>query len=646
MGNGAGVMLSTLISAWIRPACHDSVGSLSRKINFSGEAKWTKVTTVPVSSAVIPSQRVRSRLCWAPAVAAVAVAGLLFQFYGNAARGYIDTRSLFYWWGYQWFDPGSEAQHGPLIVLVAVVLFIRNLRDGREKPLPTLSGGKTSPPSVAAVSTNSERGVGGGGRRRTASGDAAAGWLITAAIGLHVLGYAMQQTRLSIVALLVFVAGALRLAGGKRWSDAAIFPLGLVLLAIPLGFLQPLGFYLRLAVSETAERVLQFAHVPVVRNGTQLFAPDGRFQYDVAAACSGVRSLVALFAMALLIGYVRLPRRWARTLLVLTTVPFAFAGNFLRILAIVGVGQRFGQAAGTWVHDHSGFLVFAVVLGLLLSVVSVWARRSGWTESPAGSDRGGATRPGGAGRVEENSAANQADTAARRPGMSAWRIPLVATLLAGIAVLAIKRIDARPTEPDAGVRIAENGIDPAPLPEFIGTEWIGQRIDVSPVEREVLPPDTGYSRRNYVSIQDRSRQVFVSIVLSGKDRTSIHRPELCVVGQGWNIVEREERTLRLGPGRELPVTLLRIQRDLTDRAGERHTVSCWLAYWFVGREVEVPSHSAMIWRSSLDRLLHFRADRWAYVLAQAPFTAGEGEGVRQIEEVLGAVWPQVRRVRR
>jgi EpsI family protein len=219
-------------------------------------------------------------------------------------------------------------------------------------------------------------------------------------------------------------------------------------------------------------------------------------------------------------------------------------------------------------------------------------------------------------------------------------------VVAVTAAFGLKRLDARAPVAETGVRLAPNGIDPAPLPEFIGTEWIGQRVDVTPAEREVLPPDTGYSRRNYVSVQDRSRQVFVSIVLSGRDRSSIHRPELCVVGQGWNIVDRTEQTLRVGPGDELPVTLLRIQRELSGRGGERVTVSCWLAYWFVGRDAEMPSHAGMIWHSSLDRLLHFRADRWAYVMAQTPLAnepGGEAAGLRQIEDVLSAVWPQLRR---
>ena len=65
----------------------------------------------------------------------VAVAGVaLFQFFGNAGRGYIDTASLFHWWGYQWTNPGSETEHGWLVLGLSAWLFWRNLRSGRAGP--------------------------------------------------------------------------------------------------------------------------------------------------------------------------------------------------------------------------------------------------------------------------------------------------------------------------------------------------------------------------------------------------------------------------------------------------------------------------------------------------------------------------------
>lgn len=548
-----------------------------------------------------------------PPLVAASAGVALFHFFGNAARGYIDTPSLFIWWGRQWLIPASETQHGPLVVLVAVWLLWRNVRR-----YPTaLASGRTRFDVIA---------------------------VFFVAVALHVLGYAMEQTRISAVALLLFIWSVLRLYGGRRWSRAAVFPLGFIMLAIPVSFLQPIGFYLRLFVTETAESFLHLLHVGVVRNGTQLFAPDGRYQYDVAAACSGVRSLVALFALSLLVGYVRISRVWGRALLLVFTAPFAFAGNFLRITAIVLAGQLWGQGAGERVHDASGFLVFAVVFVLLLMAVRVIeaACRSLALSSPQTDvepDRASQDHAEGEGVLRSIPARGDASP----PGIKAWRVAGGAVVLVAAATLVIQRLDTRAPQIVTGVKLADNGIDPAPLPEFLGNDWIGQRVDVTRTERELLPPDTGYSRRNYVSIADRGRQVFVSIVLSGRDRSSIHRPELCVIGQGWNVVQREERSLRADAKSEIPVTLLRIERDLEDPHGARARAACWLAYWFVGRDAQVASHAEMVWRSSLDRLLHFRADRWAYVIVQTPATGSAAEGLRQMEEVVWVVWPEVAR---
>src|SRR6186997_1156766 len=61
------------------------------------------------------------------AIVCAAAGVALFQLFGNAGQGYIDTRSLFYWWGFQWVNPGSETEHGWLILGLSMWLLRRNL---------------------------------------------------------------------------------------------------------------------------------------------------------------------------------------------------------------------------------------------------------------------------------------------------------------------------------------------------------------------------------------------------------------------------------------------------------------------------------------------------------------------------------------
>jgi len=542
-------------------------------------------------------QTARNQFVFRPAVLAVplvcALAGaIVYQFFGNATQGYIHSRSLFYWWGSQWFEPAAETQHGLLILPAAVALFWRNLR-------------------IHASPT--------GSAQEPANGAALAALL--AGLALHLAGYAMQQARISIGGLLFFVWGVLVLAGGRRWGRAAVFPLVFLLLAVPVNVVDTLGFRLRMEVTNWTYAIAQSCGVKLLRNGTQLFSPDGRFQYDVAAACSGIRSLVALVALSLLVGYLNFRSRCAWLLLVAAGLPYVVLGNIGRVLAIVLAGEWFGQRAGERTHDWSGVLVFLAVTVLLLATVSLM-RRVGF--KPA--------------RENVEFEARSARPAWVRP----WLVAAV-TVAGSVAVcLLAAKLDARPPQVVAGVKLQEDGGSPVDLPGFIGTEWIGQSVDVTAVERAVLPADTGYARRNYISIGDRRHQVFLSVVLSGRDRSSIHRPELCLVGQGWTITGRSRQEFS-GGSETIPATLLRVEHAVVGpRAGDG-PVRSLLAYWFVGGEGLEPTHVGMQLRDAYDRLRYLRADRWAYVVVQSVVVNGdEAAALARMQEVLSSVWPAVR----
>ena len=111
------------------------------------------------------------------------------------------------------------------------------------------------------------------------------------------------------IGCLLFSWGCLALVGGRRWGRAAAFPLGFLTFALPVNVLDTAGFWLRMWVIEASHGIANTVGVAVIRSGTQLFSPDGLYQYDVAAACSGVRSLMALTALSLLVGYLNF-RPW------------------------------------------------------------------------------------------------------------------------------------------------------------------------------------------------------------------------------------------------------------------------------------------------------------------------------------------------
>jgi exosortase/archaeosortase family protein len=109
-----------------------------------------------------------------------------------------------------------------------------------------------------------------------------------------------------------------------------------------------------------------------MRMGTALFDPFGTYQYDVAAACSGIRSLVAIFLLATVYGFLTFRSPWKRLFLMALAFPLSVLGNLFRMLCIIVAAEMGGQSAGNYVHEGGPLGIISLlpyipaILGLLL----------------------------------------------------------------------------------------------------------------------------------------------------------------------------------------------------------------------------------------------------------------------------------------
>jgi exosortase/archaeosortase family protein len=103
--------------------------------------------------------------------------------------------------------------------------------------------------------------------------------------------------------------------------------------------------------------------------GTQLFDASGTYQYEIAAACSGIRSLIAIFLLATIYGFIAFRPMWKRLFLMALAFPLAVLGNLARMLFIIMAAGLGGQEAGNYVHASSIFSLVPYVpaiIGLLV----------------------------------------------------------------------------------------------------------------------------------------------------------------------------------------------------------------------------------------------------------------------------------------
>jgi exosortase len=196
--------------------------------------------------------------------------------------------------------------------------------------------------------------------------------VIAFAIVLHLLGYMIQQPRISIVALFTGIYGLMGLAWGWRLLRASFFPFFLFAFCIPFGSLaETVTFPLRMLVTYISVGLSQNLGFDVMREGSLIFDAQRTFRYDVAPACSGIRSLVSLMALTMIFGFISFKSWWRRLVMVLAAFPLAVIGNVARITFTIFVTEVFGQEYGIGVEQKFGFVTFAVAI-LCVIVLERW----------------------------------------------------------------------------------------------------------------------------------------------------------------------------------------------------------------------------------------------------------------------------------
>jgi exosortase len=187
--------------------------------------------------------------------------------------------------------------------------------------------------------------------------------LVALALGLHVVGYMVQQPRISIVALFTGIYGLMGLAWGPQWLRESFFPFILFAFCVPLGWSAvAITFPLRLLVCRAVEFISCYVlQIDILRVGTALLDPTGHYQYDVAAACSGIRSLFATFAVAIIYAMLGFRTWWKRGLLIAAALPLAVLGNIVRMLSIIIAAEIWGQEGGSYVHEGGPFGVLSLL---------------------------------------------------------------------------------------------------------------------------------------------------------------------------------------------------------------------------------------------------------------------------------------------
>jgi hypothetical protein len=153
------------------------------------------------------------------------------------------------------------------------------------------------------------------------------------------------------------------------------------------------------------------------------------------------------------------------------------------------------------------------------------------------------------------------------------------------------------------------------LPEHV-LDYSSEGVEVSQIELDMLPKDTSFGKRLYKGTD--GFKIFLCVVLMGADRTSLHKPQFCLEGQGVQLGPSSYSTASIAIERphkyELPVGRL-IGSKYAEVEGQRQEMRAIYVYYYVADGVLMSSESGFgrMWSMARELIRTGVLQRWAYV---------------------------------
>ncbi|MEM7669086.1 MAG: VPLPA-CTERM-specific exosortase XrtD [Pseudomonadota bacterium] len=390
-----------------------------------------------------------------------------------------------FWFGFEslaraWSTP--EYSHGPIIPLISLYLFLRELR--------------TAPPDE-------------GGRKRRWPGVL----VIAGALLLAAIGNLARIPDIVTYAFIIWTGGVvLTVFGWQRGirHQLPVFHL-IFMLPLPQFLYWQMTVFLQGVSSVVGVWFVSAMGIPVFLDGNIIDL--GPYKLLVAEACSGLRYLFPILSFSYLFSILYKGPVWHKAILLLSAAPIAVFMNSVRIGIIGILVNYYGiEHAEGFLHFFEGWIIFLACIGILfLMAIGLQQTRRDALPLRDAIDVdfdgfGGITT-----RIFSIGASGA----------------MVAAALVGAAVSAAYLTFGVPQgEPIDRARFQS-------FPTTIG-DWSGRTFYLEPAIQRSLAADD-YVNITYTNPDNQSVNVFSAYYLKQTEGQGIHSPEVCLPAGGWEI---------------------------------------------------------------------------------------------------------------
>jgi exosortase len=198
------------------------------------------------------------------------------------------------------------------------------------------------------------------------------GLVLTAfGVALFLFFVTRKAAYLASFAMILVLAGTAWTFGGLRLLRRLAFPLGFLVLMVPLPFVDRVTLPLALWTGTCSGWLAHALGLDVNVTGAAVSLPNA--ELVIGAQCSGINSIISLLTLTTLMAYTLDGPLWGRLALVVMAIPLAMLGNILRVANLLAVAHYLGvEAAFRFYHDFSGPIFFGVALLLLIPLARLF----------------------------------------------------------------------------------------------------------------------------------------------------------------------------------------------------------------------------------------------------------------------------------
>lgn len=326
-------------------------------------------------------------------------------------------------------------------------------------------------------------------------------------IALYLFGKWNYIDTFQIFSLYFFIVGNSLFFLGKNFVLKNFDIYLYLLLAIPLPgvIIDRLTFDLKIFSSYISELILTFFYPSILRTGNILNIND--FNITVTPACSGLGNIFAMFSIFWLMAMLQ-TGKFRVVLNYLISLPAAIISNILRIVVVsVLVAEGYGKFALEEWHDEIGIIIFILVI-VVFSLFNEFSIND----------------------LKIKKITLKSDF------INSKLISSYILIMAFLTIISFF-IPERNATGNQNTILIKNQI-PVKI-----AKWYSNDEKLEENYFDILDTEDLLMRTYSSEINHSTENVYLFLVHSKENRFSFHRPEVCIEGEGYNLVENDKRNI-------------------------------------------------------------------------------------------------------